>query len=83
MVEPDRSLAGYHHQSKLEIIKTTEREDFKQHLVRFIGLLWNRLTAIYWNQIRKENILPLSQYSTNRKQLSDGEEKLIEISPTN
>ena len=49
----------------------------------YIGLLWNRLTAIYWNQIRKGNILPLSQYSTNRKQLSDGEEKLIEISPTN
>lgn len=83
MVEPDRSLAGYHHQSKAGDYKTTEREDFKQHLVRFY---WTPLEQTYGYLLepnKKGNILPLSQYSTNRKQLSDGEEKLIEISPTN
>ena len=44
MVEPDRSLAGYHHQSKAGDYKTTEREDFKQHLVRFY---WTPLEQTY------------------------------------
>lgn len=44
MVEPDRSLAGYHHQSKTGDYKTTEREDFKQHLVRFY---WTPLEQTY------------------------------------
>ena len=68
---------------KLEIIKTTEREDFKQHLVRFY---WTPLEQTYGYLLepnKKGKHPAVITVSTNRKQLSDGEEKLIEISPTN
>lgn len=83
MVEPDRSLAGYHHQSKTGDYKTTEREDFKQHLVRFY---WTPLEQTYGyllepNKKGKHPAVITVFYEP--EQLSDGEEKLIEISPTN